>query len=97
MQGRAWYYHEVPGLCGGDEEMSECIYSVENQCKIFGIVCEEPRWEKGCFMSEDERDKMLGGAFSYRPDLSKESQEDKKIADDLYHELKKQLRQQQGE
>ena len=39
--------------------MNECIHSVENKCGIFMILCEEPRWQKGCFMSEDERDKML--------------------------------------
>jgi hypothetical protein len=37
-------------------------------------------------------ERVIGFAFSYRPQLSEESQEDIKIADDLYHELKTELR-----
>jgi hypothetical protein len=37
--------------------------------------------------------RIIGFAFSYKQDLSEESQEDIKIADDLYHKLKAELRQ----
>jgi hypothetical protein len=38
--------------------------------------------------------RVIGFAFSYREQLSEESQEDLKLADDLYHHLKKELREQ---
>lgn len=47
----------------GCEEMNTCIHHDEThtKCLIFPVDCENPNHElKGCFISEQERDKMLG-------------------------------------
>lgn len=55
--------------------------------------------EQGVRLQLNERnvkalERVIGFVFSYRTDLSEESQEDLKLADDLYHVLKKELRKQ---
>jgi response regulator RpfG family c-di-GMP phosphodiesterase len=65
--------------------------------ELCGLTCHSDfQSERGVVLTERNikaLERVIGFAFSYRPDLSKESQEDIRIADDLYHELKKELRQ----
>ena len=41
--------------------MNDCVHFDGNpkDCAIFGIPCEEPAWQKGCYMSIAQRDLML--------------------------------------
>ena len=42
--------------------MNDCVHYDGNPhypCAIYGIPCEEPAWQRGCYFSIKERDRML--------------------------------------